>query len=223
MGEFSDLLEAGPSRFATVRSDSQEGPNTVHGRHRTLTDGTGRVSGVDSQDSRDSQSHRSERHTAPPETPSGGASRFATLRSDSQDGSHAARSRYGVQRDKAGRACAFDSQESHDSQAMNADMRKTLIAIAQAECVPFAVVDAINHADVSVCVGLPRATLAAYLRALHRSQQMVAGRVPAGWTHIVRCAGCGPVCLPRGMPGAVLACAWCHHRRVGRPIPNPTV
>jgi hypothetical protein len=60
----------------------------------------------------------------------------------------------------------------------------------------------------------------AYLRALHSRAEREAGRVPAIYTALAVCGGCGPVWL---WPGAVrvAACPWCEPRRRGVAVPRP--
>lgn len=97
----------------------------------------------------------------------------------------------------------------------------TLLDLAIDEDVPGATVVGLSMRDLRACAGLPRSALAAFLRALARSQRMAAGRVPAGWTRVAECDGCGVVLLWPGAPAAVRTCPWCRHRRAGRTLPRP--
>ena len=92
------------------------------------------------------------------------------------------------------------------------DTLRALFDLAIDEGLPGATVGALSAKDLRACVGLPRDTLRAYLRALARSQRMAAGGVPEGWTQAVQCSGCGPVPLWPGAPPEVIACPWCRHR-----------
>lgn len=146
--------------------------------------------------------------------------RDAIGRDDSQAGTTTSQSRPGTPVGAMGCKNGRAAPESRDSQACEG-VRAMLTAIASNEGIPQTVVDAIDLRDLGACAGLPAPTLNAYLRALHRARQMTAGGVPAGWTHVARCAGCGPVWLPASMPAAVRACPWCQHRRNGRHPPTP--
>ena len=101
------------------------------------------------------------------------------------------------------------------------DALRTLFDLSIDEGVQAATVAALSSRDLRACVGVSRGALAAFLRALARSQHMAAGRVPMGWTRVAECAGCGPVLLWPDAPAAVITCPWCRHRRVGRSIPRP--
>lgn len=101
------------------------------------------------------------------------------------------------------------------------DTLRTLFDLLIDEGLPGTTVAALSARDLRACGGLSRNELSAFLRALARSQGMAAGRVPAGWTRVAECAGCGPVLLWPDAPAAVIACPWCWHRRAGRVIPKP--
>ncbi len=59
--------------------------------------------------------------------------------------------------------------------------------------------------------------------AITTRQQRERGEVPANWTQVCECAGCGPVYLWPGSRDRVLGCPWCFNRAEGRPIPRPNV
>jgi hypothetical protein len=101
------------------------------------------------------------------------------------------------------------------------DTLRTLFDLLIDEGLAGATVAALSMRDLRACKGLSRQALSALLRALARSQHMAAGRVPAGWTRVVECAGCGPVLLWPNAPATVTACPWCWHRKAGRAIPKP--
>ena len=106
-----------------------------------------------------------------------------------------------------------------------AGLRPHLLALANDEGLPAALVHALPDADVTACAGLPDDTLRAYLRALEAGQQMDAGMVPPGWGEPVACTceGCGPVLLWPDCPPRVKACPWCARRKAGKVIPRPLV
>lgn len=56
--------------------------------------------------------------------------------------------------------------------------------------------------------------------AITMRQQREQGEVPANWTQVCECAGCGPVYLWPGSPNRVLGCPWCFNRAEGRPFPR---
>lgn len=101
------------------------------------------------------------------------------------------------------------------------DTLRTLLDLAIDEDLPGATVGMLTARDLYACGDLPRKVLSAFLRALARSQGMAAGRVPASWTRVADCMGCGQVLLWPGAPAAVIACPWCRHRRAGRALPRP--
>ena len=220
MGALSDFLKQ-REPFATIRSDSQTGTTAARGRSGTPSDVRGCTEGGDSLESRDSQAVCGPGHGIEPDSPSNGridSHGFAMNRVDSQVGIEARRHVHGPSCDVLEREACAESRQSQDSQT-HSGLRAVLMAIARAESIPRIVVDAIDHRDLRACTGLSDATLAAYLRALYRSRHMAEGRVPAGWTHVAHCMGCGPVWLPPTMPATVRACPWCHHRHAGRSVP----
>lgn len=101
------------------------------------------------------------------------------------------------------------------------DTLRTLFDLAIDEGLPGATVAALSSRDLRACGGLSRHALAAFLRALARSQGMAVGRVPMGWTRVAECAGCGPILLWPDASATVIACPWCWHRKAGRAIPKP--
>lgn len=222
MGSLADFLKH-RERDAMVREDSQPGTTTPQGRPGTPVDAMGYEKRHPAPESRDSQGVAHSPCMEPLEVVSGGPSHshgFAKQHDDSQGGLAAHWGMYGSSCDAVGHANRRQSAESRDSQGCEG-VRAMLTTIARNEGIPQAVVDTIDPRDLGACAGLLAATLGAYLRALHRSRQMAAGVVPAGWTHVARCTGCGPVWLPPSMPAAVRACPWCQHRRNGRHPPNP--
>lgn len=222
MGSLADFLKQ-RERDATRRDDSHPGTTPQQGRPGMRADAMGCENGRAAPESRDSQGVAHSPCMEPLEVPSSGPSHshaFANQLDDSQVGVAERPGTHGASCDAVGHANRRQSTESRDSQACEG-VRAILKTIARNEGIPQAVVDAIDLRDQGACVGLPAATLNAYLRALHRARQMAAGEVPAGWTHVARCAGCGPVWLPPSMPAAVRACPWCHHRSNGRCVPTP--
>ncbi|MBL8262011.1 MAG: hypothetical protein JNM58_06260 [Xanthomonadaceae bacterium] len=222
MGSLADFLKQ-RERDATRRDDSQAGTTTPQGRPGMRADVMGCENGRAALESRDSQGVAHSPCMEPLEVVSGGPSHshaFAKQHDDSQVGVAERPGTHGASCDAVGHANRRQSTESRDSQGCEG-VRTMLTAIARDRGIPEAVVDAIDPRDLGACAGLPAATLGAYLRALHRSRQMTAGVVPAGWTHVARCTGCGPVWLPPTMPANVRACPWCLHRRNGRHPPTP--
>lgn len=222
MGSLADFLKQ-RERDATRCDDSQAGTTTPQGRPGMSADAMGCENGRAAPESRDSQGVAYSRCMVPPEVPSDTPCRSHGFAKQQDDSQAVATVRQGI----AGLPCATvghpdraQSTESRDSQACES-VRAMLTAIARNGGIPQSVVDVIDPRDLGACAGLPAATLGAYLRALHRSRQMAAGVVPAGWTHVARCAGCGPAWLPPTMPAAVRACPWCQHRRNGRHPPTP--
>lgn len=110
--------------------------------------------------------------------------------------------------------------------------RERLLAVAEAGHVDADHVHRLHDLDVAGCLGLGERQLAAFLSMLEESAERHAGRVPAGHTAPIHCAGCGPVwahpdiasVLPvvGGWPRA-LGCPWCFVRKAGGTIPRPSV
>lgn len=100
-------------------------------------------------------------------------------------------------------------------------MRGLLLRIAADEGMAPSLIDLLDEADINACQGESESTLRAYVRALHREADLVVGTVPATWTAVVRCRGCGPVWLWPTCPSEVIACPWCRHRKAGTRIPTP--
>ncbi|MBX3711855.1 MAG: hypothetical protein KF800_07840 [Lysobacter sp.] len=222
MGSLADFLKQ-RELDAMVRDDSHSETTTPQGRPGMRADAMGCENGRAAPESRDSQGVAHSQCMEPLEVVSGGPSHshgFAQQHADSQVCVAERPGTHGASCDAVGHANRRQSTESRDSQACES-VRAMLTAIARDGGIPQAVVDAIDPRDLGACAGLPAATLGAYLRALHRSRQMAAGVVPAGWTHVARCTGCGPVWLPPTMPATVRACPWCQHRRNGRHPPTP--
>jgi hypothetical protein len=222
MGSLADFLKQ-RELDAMVRDDSHTGTTTPHGRPGKVIDTMGCENGRAAPESRDSQGVAYSQCMEPLKVVSGGPSHshaFAKQHDDSQVCVAEHPGTHGASCDAVGHANRRQSAESRDSQACEG-VRTMLTAIARDRGIPQAVVDAIDPRDLGACAGLPATTLGAYLRALHRSRQMGAGVVPAGWTHVARCTGCGPVWLPPTMPATVRACPWCQHRRNGRHPPTP--
>lgn len=179
-------------RFAMSCPDSQTGTATSCGRPGMPADAPGRAESGVLTDSRDSQGVSCPARMIEPDTRS-----------------HQGIESHGLAENRA------------DSQT-HAEIRAALMAVAHAEGIPQHLVDAIDPRDLGACAGLPASTRNAYLRVLYRSRHMAAGHVPAGWTQVVQCVGCGPVWLPITMPAAVRACPWCRHRRAGCSVPMAT-
>ena len=64
--------------------------------------------------------------------------------------------------------------------------------------------------------------LRAWAELVATNLQVERGRVPAHWTAVTTCRGCGPVPIWPGAPQSVDGCPWCAVRAAGRPIPGPT-
>ena len=114
------------------------------------------------------------------------------------------------------------SQLSQDSQGLGIEMRPHLLRMAAMAGLPASVMEAQEAADLAECVGLPDATLRAWLSALDLRARMDAGDCPPCYTQAAECSGCGPVLLWPGSPAKVIACPWCFRRRAGKPIPRPS-
>lgn len=107
--------------------------------------------------------------------------------------------------------------------ALLAEQHARALALAEAESLPLEIVHRQTEADLAACAELTEQELAAYLRACHALHLMAQGRLPAGYSARVECAGCGAVWLPKGHPPRLLACPWCLHRLAGVRIPRPPV
>ena len=111
-----------------------------------------------------------------------------------------------------------------------ADTRSELERVAHAEGVAAELVTRLPTGDVSVCEGLSRDALRAYVRVLRDGELRARGEVPPDETATIHCVRCGPVfaaagvaqILPiiRGKPTAA-GCPWCFNRQAGLPIPRP--
>ena len=100
-------------------------------------------------------------------------------------------------------------------------MRAHMLALAEAEGRPAAIVQRLDADDLAACHGWPVDVLRAYLLALDWGATMDAGRTPPGYTMPASCRGCGPVWLWPGAPAHVIACPWCFRRNAGKAIPRP--
>jgi hypothetical protein len=108
--------------------------------------------------------------------------------------------------------------------------RANLLALAEAEYLPAALVHRLHDLDVAACVGLGDPQLRTFLHHLHDTATRQAGERPADDTAAILCAHCGPVwahpsiaaALPLvgGWPRA-LGCSWCFVRKTGGTIPRP--
>ncbi len=76
-------------------------------------------------------------------------------------------------------------------------------------------------ASVATTVGITDAERAAIEYCEMVAREREAGRVPASYTSVTTCAGCGPVYVFPGAPSHVNACPWCHNRVRSLPIPRP--
>jgi len=61
--------------------------------------------------------------------------------------------------------------------------------------------------------------LKAFTHSLVQFHEMEQGTIPAHFTELATCKGCGPIWLWRS--GEVLGCCWCYVRGAGKPIPRP--
>lgn len=138
------------------------------------------------------------------------------------------------------------SQESQESQGVTVEKRactlplhpelqgarQTLLALAEEEYLPAALVHRLHDLDVAACGGLGDPQLRTFLHQLHDTATRQAGERPADDTAAILCAQCGPVwvhpsiaaALPAvgGWPRA-LGCPWCFVRKTGGTIPRPPV
>jgi hypothetical protein len=64
--------------------------------------------------------------------------------------------------------------------------------------------------------------LAAWARGITIRRMRERGEVPAHYTAVTTCQGCGPVPIFPGTPAAVDACPWCFNRLAGLPVPKVT-
>jgi hypothetical protein len=64
------------------------------------------------------------------------------------------------------------------------------------------------------------ALLDAFAQAVAIRRMREAGTVPAHYTAVTVCAGCGPVPIFQGVGEHVLGCPWCFNRHAGLPIPT---
>jgi hypothetical protein len=111
-------------------------------------------------------------------------------------------------------------------------LRTHLLALADADYLPAALVHRLHDLDVAACDGLDDPQLRAFLHQLHDTATRHAGKRPAGDTAPILCAHCGPIwahpsiaaALPvvGGWPRA-LGCPWCFVRKAGGTIPRPPV
>ena len=88
----------------------------------------------------------------------------------------------------------------------------------------------IPDADLSAWQAVPAESLGAFLQALDATATRQAGRVPAGDTAAIHCAGCGPVFVHPGIAAVLpvvdgwpraLGCPWCAIRKAGGTVPRP--
>lgn len=105
------------------------------------------------------------------------------------------------------------------------NIRAHLLALAEDEGLPAALVHGLGDAEVASYAGEADQTLRACLRALNADRSLDAGMVPPDWGEPVArvCEGCGPVLLWPTAPETVTACPWCFRRNAGKAIPRPLV
>lgn len=97
-----------------------------------------------------------------------------------------------------------------------------LLGMLRAEFLPESLLSR-DDAGADGLAAMGTGELRAYALALHRSERMDAGTVPAEYTQAARCEGCGPVWLWEGCPPRVKACPWCFRRKAGRAFKRPPV
>ena len=107
-------------------------------------------------------------------------------------------------------------------QAIPSQQTARLLGMLRAECLPESLL-ARDDAGTDGLAAMDAGELRAYALALHRSERMDAGAVPAEYTQAARCEGCGPVWLWEGCPPRVKACPWCFRRKAGRAFKRPPV
>lgn len=108
--------------------------------------------------------------------------------------------------------------------------RAALLALANSLGIDRRIVHALPETDMALWELAPPESLRGYLLALADTATRQAGKVPAGDTAAICCAGCGTVyvhptiaaVLPTvaGWPRA-LGCPWCAVRKAGGRIPRP--
>lgn len=121
--------------------------------------------------------------------------------------------------------------ENHKGKRDPAEILAHLLRLADGELIDAGLVRRLSESDLLECIGLPDATLRAYLHALNDSALRQVGKVPRDETACGLCRHCGPVWLApeiaavapmvNGWP-VVLGCPWCHVRERAL-IPRPIV
>jgi hypothetical protein len=101
--------------------------------------------------------------------------------------------------------------------------RDALLELCDAQGIARSLVLGLDRADLAACADLPEPVLAAYVRSLHSSACLAAGKQPPCYTVPAWCAGCGPVWLWEGLPARVVACPWCQRRKASVRLPRPPV
>lgn len=102
-------------------------------------------------------------------------------------------------------------------------IRAHLLVLADTELIAPTIFETCPADDLAACDGPTDETLRSCLRTLCRSATMDAGTVPCEYTQAVRCEGCGPVWLWKGVPPRLKRCPWCFRHKAGKGFARPLV
>jgi hypothetical protein len=114
--------------------------------------------------------------------------------------------------------------------ATPADLRAHLLMLATAAQIDLHHVHRMLDPDLADYAGLSDAQLTICLHMMRDTADRNAGRVPAGDTATMHCAGCGLVYIHPGIAAVLpvvdglpraLGCPWCFVRKAGGTIPRP--
>lgn len=149
--------------------------------------------------------------------------------------------RRGVRIEPDGDALDIEGPESVITDALLADVRAHkpallrlldppgLSAVLAAACAPLGLDPAVLRAELGAqdlgdfAAGeLTPDALAAWAWAITIRRMRERGEVPAHYTAVTHCQGCGPVPIFPGTPDVVEACPWCFNRVAGRALPKVT-
>ena len=115
---------------------------------------------------------------------------------------------------------------SNASSAVNADsaehqaLRELLANVVDGEQItPDDVHGVLTPEELSQCYcsAISAAELSAIAESIVQRKAMYLGKIPAHYTEVAFCKGCGPVWL--WFSGEVVGCPWCWNRAAGYPVP----
>lgn len=99
-------------------------------------------------------------------------------------------------------------------------LRAIYQACAGLELDPIRLALGLDADDMEALGREPPETLRAYAEAVAERLQRERGEVPAHYTAVTTCNGCGPVPIFEGAPAHIAGCPWCWNRAKGLPIPT---